>query len=485
MIRRITLDNFMSHSHSVIEPAEGLTVLVGPNNCGKSAVITALQTLCYNERGGFMVRHGESECRVTVETSEGHTLEWIRQKNRVRYIINGREVDRLKGSIPADLHQSLRLPLVESADGHDDFNIHFGEQKRPIFLLDQNGRQAAAFFASSSDAALLMEMQAAHKKRVTERRQDERTLSAEVDRFRRLLGTLQPVSDLSSRAEVLQDTHAELTASAQTLERLGEVAAQLLEDSTKVLHWQRSHDELQKLKSPPELQDTEDLAEQIKELDRATQSLHGQLARHGALIGLPEAPEMQPEAELDSLLQRIQASQAAAEFAARCDAALTSLTTAPVFHDVTAIEQAIEGIGQHEKTVDAFSATAGMLSQLSEPHAEEDSRELAELIDELTEASDAAQKFEVLRKQLADLDEPPAPRALESGVSLLESFDNARTLVETLTAELEAVERQRKDALARLFAWAEENPSCPVCGGPVDPDSLVACHEDSSKGTAS
>ena len=70
MIRRITLDNFMSHSHTVIEPAEGLTILVGPNNCGKSAVITALQTLYYNELGGFMIRHGESDCRVTVETEE-------------------------------------------------------------------------------------------------------------------------------------------------------------------------------------------------------------------------------------------------------------------------------------------------------------------------------------------------------------------------------------------------------------------------------
>lgn len=199
MIRRITLDNFMSHSHTVIEPAEGLTVLVGPNNCGKSAVITALQTLCYNELGGFMIRHGESDCRVTVETDDGHTLQWSRTKKGVRYIVDGREVDRLRGSVPDDLHELLRMPLVESADGAGEFNIHFGEQKRPIFLLDQNGRQAAAFFASSSDAALLMEMQAQHKKRVTERRQDERTLAAEVDRHQRLLTTLTPTPDLAER----------------------------------------------------------------------------------------------------------------------------------------------------------------------------------------------------------------------------------------------------------------------------------------------
>ena len=36
MITRIELTNFMSHKHTVIEPAAGLTVLVGPNNIGKS-----------------------------------------------------------------------------------------------------------------------------------------------------------------------------------------------------------------------------------------------------------------------------------------------------------------------------------------------------------------------------------------------------------------------------------------------------------------
>lgn len=46
MIRRIELINFMSHRRTLIEPAAGLTVLVGPNNCGKSAVVSALQILC-------------------------------------------------------------------------------------------------------------------------------------------------------------------------------------------------------------------------------------------------------------------------------------------------------------------------------------------------------------------------------------------------------------------------------------------------------
>src|SRR5437868_12245115 len=100
MIKRILLENYMSHPRTEIEPAAGLTVLVGPNNCGKSAVVSALQTLCNNASGDYMVRHDEKEVRVTVETDDGHTLTWKRRGTVVSYVIDGRDVHRLRGGIP-------------------------------------------------------------------------------------------------------------------------------------------------------------------------------------------------------------------------------------------------------------------------------------------------------------------------------------------------------------------------------------------------
>ena len=81
MITRIELTNFMSHEHTVLEPAPGLTVLVGPNNCGKSAVVAALQILAYNDSSKYVVRHGEKECTVRVETDDGHLIQWRRRRD--------------------------------------------------------------------------------------------------------------------------------------------------------------------------------------------------------------------------------------------------------------------------------------------------------------------------------------------------------------------------------------------------------------------
>src|SRR5688572_25204077 len=112
MIRRIVLENYMSHANTVIEPVEGLTVLVGPNNCGKSAVVSALLTVCGENDGDFMVRHGEKHARVTVETAEGDVIVWQRKGKAPSYAINGRDVHRVgRGNLPDDLQPLLKLPV--------------------------------------------------------------------------------------------------------------------------------------------------------------------------------------------------------------------------------------------------------------------------------------------------------------------------------------------------------------------------------------
>src|SRR5262249_33672242 len=204
MIRRITLENYMSHVHTVIEPATGLTVLVGPNNCGKSAVVSALETLCNNASGGYMVRHDEKEASVTVETDDSHTLVWKRRGNTVSYLIDGREISRLKRGVPEDLHKLLRLPKVDGGETGDPFDIHFGTQKSPIFLLNESESRAALFFASSSDAAILLEMQKRHRAKVRERKNEEKRLKSEIGKLDAELASLERICLIADSVEQAQ-----------------------------------------------------------------------------------------------------------------------------------------------------------------------------------------------------------------------------------------------------------------------------------------
>ncbi len=141
VVKKIILENYMSHIRTELELADGLTVLVGPNNCGKSAVVEAIRTVCENSGKDFMVRHGQKQCRVLIETDDGHTIEWKRDKSVVSYTIDGRDVHRLGGGVPDDLHELLRLPRIKSPDGDDQFDIHIASQKSPLFLLERSGRE--------------------------------------------------------------------------------------------------------------------------------------------------------------------------------------------------------------------------------------------------------------------------------------------------------------------------------------------------------
>jgi DNA repair ATPase RecN len=189
MITRIELKNFMSHQHTVIEPAAGLTVLVGPNNIGKSAVVAALQILCRNERSNYVMRHGERECSVAVTTDDGHSIEW-RRKNSPSYVIDATLFDRLgRGGVPNELQPALRLPTVDDSNG-DDFDVHFGTQKAPIFLLGSSEANAARFFASSSDVIQLVSIQKRHKEKLAAAQQRKNHLEDESRRVNHDLGLL-------------------------------------------------------------------------------------------------------------------------------------------------------------------------------------------------------------------------------------------------------------------------------------------------------
>ena len=263
MIRRITLQNYMSHAETVIEPAAGLTVLVGPNNCGKSAVVSALETLCNNASGAYMVRHDEKEARVTVETEDGHTFVWRRRGNTVSYIIDDCEIHRVRGSVPENLHKLLRLPKVDAGENGEPFAIHFGPQKSPIFLLNEPESRAALFFASSSDAAILLEMQKRHRNKVKDRKNDEKRLKGEISKLDAELAVLEPLTSLTTSVTNVEGEYKDLGELQRQIQMLKKEAEALHSHSAQQDWLAREYQCLAPLEIPPRLGNTVSLAQSI------------------------------------------------------------------------------------------------------------------------------------------------------------------------------------------------------------------------------
>jgi exonuclease SbcC len=468
----------MSHSETIIEPADGLTVLAGPNNCGKSAVITALQTLCYNERGDFMMRHGTSACRVVVETDDGHVIEWERTKKKsVRYIIDGREIDRLRGSVPDDLHEKLRLPHVESADGSDGFDIHFAEQKKPIFLLDQNGRQAATFFASSSDAALLVEMQAEHKRNVSDHRGDERSLVKDIARCSKQLEPLEGVPTIDATLELLENDYLQLTGSLDELSKLEQCATTLEAQVEQRTEFLTSMQALAFLQTPPILLDTKPVEQIVLRFDDVLSRRFQENARQQVLVDLNDPPVIHATSELESLLEEFADETATVGQLTERQESLQSLESPPPLAEENDLAELIAAIDAEQLAQHQLQSEATWLKGLTEPPTISDVEKLTETVQDIERATATLRQIERVETRLAQLDEPHTPYVTTGLTELIEECSTAFEQKSVLTLELQSFDQQRHELIESMMTWAKENPTCPTCGALTKPNEWIESKE--------
>lgn len=348
VIKRIELVNFMSHAHTVIEPAAGLTVLIGPNNCGKSAVVTALQILAHNSNSTYVRRHDEKTCEVIVETDDGHTVKWSRSKNgSPKYVIDGRDFDRLKGRAPAILDEILRLPKVISDS--DEFDIHFGQQKDPVFLLNDSGKAAAQFFASSSDAIRLVEMQARHKTKVGEAKRDHRRLQSESDLLEASIEALSAASTIESQVQACEKSYDEIeNCLAQT-----QILEDLLNRLPRFDRQQRLQDALARplarMSAPPQLEPTNTLefaVVQIAQLERAVCQTSSQ---DQILDAVSSLPKLDDELSLEQAIVKIQQSLNSHYVVDRRCQSLQDVRNPPQTDDTLLLESTINSFQQADK----------------------------------------------------------------------------------------------------------------------------------------
>jgi len=433
MLTRIELTNFMSHESTVIEPAAGLTVLTGPNNCGKSAVVTALQILCHNENSTYVLRHGEKECAVKVETDDGHVVEW-RRRTSPSYTIDGNLFDRLRGAgLPDELHAALRLPKVDA--GNDaDFDVHFGTQKAPVFLLGSSSANAARFFASSSDAIRLVQMQRRHKEKLTAARSDLNHLEAESKQLNDELERLEPVVELDAR----------LTAAEQL------------------------HDALK--------QDEELLAQALRQEESLRQqarvaAVHR--ARLGALDPLAPPPTFEDVQPLADLRAEIAAAVAAQSKAAARNDVLTKIPVPPDLSDVEALERLVQQMDESQRIYALADRRSKALTHLENPPQLVDETDLTGIVTRYVVALSNAERCRMRAAALADVAEPPLLVDIVPLTDFATRFQRVSEEIWQRELALRTVEDEWALAEAALREFAISS-TCETCGAPLDPERVLA-----------
>lgn len=119
MIDSLTLRNFQVHGKLKIDFAPGVTTIVGPTNCGKSAVMRAMILVLRNKpTGKSFIKHGEESARVRLVMGDLKVAR-IRSKNENCYLL-GDEVLRAMGAdVPEAVLRAMRVADASIQQQHD------------------------------------------------------------------------------------------------------------------------------------------------------------------------------------------------------------------------------------------------------------------------------------------------------------------------------------------------------------------------------
>ncbi len=430
----------MSHQHTVIEPAAGLTVLVGPNNCGKSAIVTALQILCHNDNSTYVLRHGANQCQIIVETDDGHLIEWSRKKSgSPSYKINGKEFDRLNkkdSGVWDELKKTLRLPRVEFES--NKFDVHIGEQRNPVFLLDDKGKGAAQFFASSSDAIKLVQMQDLHKSNARENKKERTRLAAQQTQVNQALTSLEPIAAANETLAEYERQFSDLKSAEIRIGSLEGLVKDLLQQETDTKRFASIEAVFSKLPTPPRFADPLPLQERVAQLRTLQESIRK-----------------------SSMFQKV----------------FLPLTEPPQFADPEPLKQCLAQLRMLQASIRKSSGFQKVLQPLTQPPALADSQALQNMLSSIRRQKRSVRQLSKLQSTLADIPTPPRPADVESMSSLAKSVVNlqiAHESFEQVKKEWATVAKKVSTSKVAIEEWAAENPSCPTCGSEVDAETMLS-----------
>jgi recombinational DNA repair ATPase RecF len=137
MIQSARIQNFQSLVDTTIEFGT-LTVILGPNDLGKSATFRAIRAAAETLAGTDFITYGKPKARVEIKV-DGQTLIWEKgQKENRYYIVDAagetHTYEKIGRETPPDVANLLQLGAVEY-DRDLKLNLNFADQDDPPFLI--------------------------------------------------------------------------------------------------------------------------------------------------------------------------------------------------------------------------------------------------------------------------------------------------------------------------------------------------------------
>ena len=137
-IRKVIIENFQVHHNRTFDFVDGINVIVGESDKGKSAVFRAIMWVLQNKPEGLgFISSGKKQAKVSIQFNDGLEIVRVRSStvNQYQIIENGEtmKLDNFGKGVPINVSEKIGFSPVEI--GGDELDLNFAKQLDPPFLI--------------------------------------------------------------------------------------------------------------------------------------------------------------------------------------------------------------------------------------------------------------------------------------------------------------------------------------------------------------
>jgi DNA repair exonuclease SbcCD ATPase subunit len=109
MIKSLKIKNFQIHKKLLLEFDSNITVIIGPSDTGKSAILRALRWLFTNKPSGDeYIHHDETDVSILLKI-DNHKIIRSKGSKGNRYLLDGKEYKSFGSNVPTDIQSVLNI----------------------------------------------------------------------------------------------------------------------------------------------------------------------------------------------------------------------------------------------------------------------------------------------------------------------------------------------------------------------------------------
>jgi exonuclease SbcC len=216
-ITQVKLKNFQDHADTTIDFTNGINLIVGSSDAGKSAILRAINLVFHNNyKRDTYIRHGEKECSVSVKFSDGVEVTRIKGEDVNSYLLTDAEGNihsfpKVGTGIPDEIKKNLGNPPLDDKKRP----ISYADQMSSLFLVDLSSSDLPRTLSEltgiqhlQTSAELLSKTARSYDRSIKDKKEKIEKLETELDNYsyvdkdlERVEGIVEKLKDVNSQIE--------------------------------------------------------------------------------------------------------------------------------------------------------------------------------------------------------------------------------------------------------------------------------------------